>query len=158
MRKIKRIVIHCTGTESTATLGSIQRHWRQKLGWKSPGYHYIVAADGTLIQLASDDRITNGVRGYNPDSLHVAYIGGVIITGQKKRNDDTRTEAQKRTLLNLLTELHRRYPRAFIMGHRDLSPDKNGNGIVDPWERIKDCPCFDAIPEYEHIRTMNNKQ
>ena len=51
----------------------------------------------------------------------------------------------------LLKELRNRYPEAKIMGHRDISPDKNHNGVVDPWERIKECPCFDAIPEYADI-------
>ena len=64
---------------------------------------------------------------------------------------DNRTEEQKAGLRQLLKELRQRYPDAKIMGHRDISPDKNHNGVVDPWERIKECPCFDAIPEYADI-------
>jgi len=41
-----------------------------------------------------------------------------------------------------------RYPEAKVVGHRDLSPDTNYNGIVDPWERIKECPCFEVIGEF----------
>ena len=44
-----------------------------------------------------------------------------------------------------------RYPDAEILGHRDISPDANGNGIVDSWERIKECPCFDAKVEYKAL-------
>ena len=45
--------------------------------------------------------------------------------------------------------IHQRYPDAKVVGHRDLSPDTNYNGIVDPWERIKECPCFEVIEEFE---------
>ena len=40
------------------------------------------------------------------------------------------------------------------MGHRDISPDLNHNGVVDPWERIKECPCFDAMTEYMDINKI----
>ena len=38
-----------------------------------------------------------------------------------------------------------------VQGHRDYSPDKNGNGIIERFEWIKDCPCFNAIPEYKNL-------
>ena len=37
------------------------------------------------------------------------------------------------------------------MGHRDISPDKNGNGKIDTWEYIKACPCFNAMEEYKDL-------
>ena len=58
---------------------------------------------------------------------------------------------EQMSLRKLLSELHTRYPQAKIQGHRDFSPDTNHNGVVDPWERIKECPCFDAIPEYADL-------
>lgn len=132
--------MHCTATAQTATVHSILRYWREKLGWKMPGYHYIISADGTITQLAEDERICNGATGWNSTSLHVAYIGGIIKTANGIRSRDTRTAAQKLALERLLSALHGRYPKAFIEGHRDL-PNVG-----------KECPCFDAIPEYEHIR------
>lgn len=41
-----------------------------------------------------------------------------------------------------------------VVGHRDISPDLNHNGIVDPWERIKACPCFDAKVEYKELNDL----
>ena len=35
-----------------------------------------------------------------------------------------------------------------ILGHRDTSPDKNGNGIVEKCEWMKECPCFDVKSEF----------
>jgi N-acetylmuramoyl-L-alanine amidase len=40
--------------------------------------------------------------------------------------------------------LLRDYPESRIVGHRDLSPDLNHNGEIEPEEWIKECPCFDA--------------
>ena len=51
---------------------------------------------------------------------------------------DTRTEAQKAAMLWLLRQLRKAYPRACIVGHRDLSHDR-------------DCPCFDVV-EYADLQ------
>jgi len=114
-------------------------------GWKSPGYHYLVTTDGTVHQLLSEEKAANGVKGYNAHAVHVAYMGGIGPEGQ---STDNRSDAQKTSLRSLIAQLRLRYPKATVLGHRDISPDRNHNGIVDPWERIKDCPCFDAIKEY----------
>lgn len=92
--------------------------------------------------------VSNGVQGYNSTSINVAYMGGIDANGKVV---DNRTEAQKASLVKLLKELRGRYPNAQILGHRDISPDTNHNGKVDSWERIKECPCFDAITEYKGI-------
>lgn len=147
MRKIERIFVHCTAGSQKATVNDIMAEFRRK-GWRNPGYHYVVMADGTIHKLLDEDKVSNGVQGYNSTSVNVAYTGGVDA---KLKSVDNRTEAQKESLLRLLRELRQRYPSAVIMGHRDISPDKNGNGIVDPWERIKDCPCFDAKDEYKNV-------
>ena len=95
-----------------------------------------------------ESEISNGVQGYNSTAINVAYTGGIDRNGKAT---DNRTSEQKKSLVDLLKQLRERYPKARIMGHRDISPDKNGNGIIDPWERIKECPCFDAITEYKDI-------
>jgi hypothetical protein len=38
-----------------------------------------------------------------------------------------------------------------VCGHRDLSPDKNGNGEIEPEEWMKACPCFDAEEEFKEL-------
>ena len=40
--------------------------------------------------------------------------------------------------------LLKEYPGSRVVGHRDLSPDLNHNGEIEPEEWIKECPCFDA--------------
>ena len=147
MREIKRIFVHCTAGSQKQTVSDLQAEFKRKR-WKHPGYHYVVQADGTITQLLDEGLVSNGVKGYNSTAINVAYMGGIDSKGKAV---DNRTEAQKASLLKLLKLLRRRYPEAKILGHRDISPDANGNGKVDSWERVKECPCFDAITEYKGI-------
>lgn len=92
--------------------------------------------------MRDEDTVGAHARGYNAISLGVCYEGGLDENGKAA---DTRTPRQKEALHRLVHELLQRYPEAKVVGHRDLSPDTNYNGIVDPWERIKECPCFEVI-------------
>lgn len=149
MRKISRIFVHCTASyQLTTTEASLRREFKAK-GWRYPGYHYVVKTDGSIIRMLDESEVANGVAGYNKNSIHVAWIGGIEV--QHPKGIDNRTAKQKVTLRNLLAQLKHRYPDAQILGHRDISPDRNHNGVVDPWERIKECPCFDAMVEYKDI-------
>ncbi len=147
MRKIERIFVHCTASSQTWGVGELSAEFKRK-GWKNPGYHYVVTSDGRIHQMLDDSKVSNGVKGYNSTSVNVAYVGGIDAKGKAV---DNRTAAQKKALVDLLKILRKRYPKARILGHRDISPDQNGNGRVDQWERIKECPCFDAITEYKDI-------
>jgi N-acetylmuramoyl-L-alanine amidase len=132
MRTINHIVVHCTATPQTTTVASIQRYWRENLKWKSPGYHFLIEANGTVHNLQPITLPSNGVAGHNANSIHVSYIGGV--NGQ--RAVDNRTEAQKTALLTILRDLKKQFPRAIIQGHRDFP------------RVAKACPSFDAKKEY----------
>ena len=147
MRRIERIFVHCTAGSQKQTAADLEKEFRLK-GWRNPGYHYVVTADGKICMMLDDSKVSNGVRGYNSTSVNVAYTGGVDDAGKAV---DNRTAAQKESLGKLLRLLKKRYPGAIILGHRDISPDTNANGIVDPWERIKECPCFNAKDEYSDI-------
>lgn len=147
MRKIKRIFVHCTASRQTATVNDIKNEFQRK-GWKNPGYHYLIDLGGAIHQLLDDSKVSNGVKGYNSTAINVAYIGGIDADGKAV---DNRTGVQKKACVKLLRLLHSRYPDAEILGHRDISPDTNGNGKVDVWERIKECPCFDAKEEYKNL-------
>lgn len=146
MRNIKRIFIHCTASyQETYKDENLVREFKRK-GWKYPGYHYVIRPDGTIFNMLSEDKVSNGVAGYNSTAINVAYVGGV--DKEHPKGIDNRTEEQKKALLSLLQDLRVKYPKAFIMGHRDISPDKNNNGKIDTWEYIKMCPCFNAMEEY----------
>ena len=131
MREIKYLVVHCTATAQSATIAAIIRYWKEHLGWRSPGYHKIITPSGAVVTLGGDERICNGVKGYNRESLHVSYIGGA--------DGDNRTPEQKAALLQVLTDWKRTYPEAVIQGHRDFP------------KVAKACPSFDARLEYREL-------
>ena len=88
------------------------------------------------------------VKGHNSESIGIAYEGGLNASGKAT---DTRTTAQKQSLETLLRFLLLTYPGAKVCGHRDLSPDLNHNGIIEPCEYIKECPCFNVRTEYGYL-------
>ena len=148
MRVINYLVVHCTAGSQTETLKQLHAGFKAR-GWKNPGYHFVVSADGTIDNITPIENIANGVAGHNANSIHISYKGGVDLKTGKAI--DNRTDAQKAALISKLTELKKKFPAAKILGHRDFSPDKNNNGIVDKFEWVKVCPCFDAIAEYKDL-------
>jgi len=154
-REITRLFVHCTAGWQTETNEDLFKGFKAQ-GWNNPGYHVTVDADGTAWMLQSPNLIANGVASNNSKSLHISYKGGVAKSGAAKDKGkllpvDNRTPAQKATLLIILKHWRSQYPKAKILGHRDISFDANKNGKVDSWERIKECPCFEAIPEYSAV-------
>lgn len=152
MRKITRIFVHCTASwQSSTTEASLIAEFRAK-GWKNPGYHWVIFPNGRILKMLDEAYVANGVADYNKHSIHVAWVGG--IDKEHPQGIDNRTLDQKVALFDLLTKLKLKYKDAYILGHRDISPDLNHNGVVDPWERIKACPCFDAMIEYVDINKI----
>lgn len=148
-RKITHIFVHCTAGSQSMTPQGLLDFFYKKKKWSRPGYHYVVSANGTITNIWPESKYSNGVKNMNSHSINIAWMGGVDKT--HPNGIDNRTDAQKKSLRHLLKELRKKYPTAKIMGHRDTSPDKNHNGIIDPWERIKECPCFDCMVEYKDI-------
>lgn len=128
MRDIKYIAIHCTAGSQKATVCDLQAEFRRK-GWKNPGYHYVVTADGVIHQLLDDAKVSNGVKGWNSVTVNVAYTGGVDA---KLKPADNRTAAQRKSLAKIVRLLKSRYPKAVVQGHRDFP------------NVAKACPSFDV--------------
>ena len=61
-------------------------------------------------------------KNHNRHSIGVCYVGGLEADG--KTPADTRTPAQIRALEQLLYDLCKRYPKAIVVGHCDLDPQK----------------------------------
>lgn len=143
-RNIKFIVVHCTAGNAQQKTQDIFSYWKYKLGWKSYGYHYLISNDGSVENITDVEKPSNGVKNHNHHSIHVCYKGGL-------NGVDTRTPEQKEALINVLRNLKKKYPKAQIVGHRDLSPDLNKDGKITQNEWVKICPCFNAVEEYKNI-------
>ena len=141
------IIIHCSATRAGQdfTAADIDR-WHRQRGFRSIGYHFVVRLDGTVEP--GRDVALDGAHctGWNHRSIGICYIGGLDKNG---RPADTRTEAQREALVRLVEDLRLVFPSLQqVIGHRDTSPDLNGDGIISPNEYIKSCPCFDVKAEF----------
>lgn len=136
MRTIKEIIVHCSATPEGRphTVQDI-RAWHKQRGFKDIGYHYVVYLDGSIHAGRDESVVGAHCKWHNLHSIGVCYIGGVAK--DMKSPKDTRTEAQKKSLLQLLKMLKKKYPQAKIYGHRDFA--------------AKACPSFDARKEYADI-------
>lgn len=169
-KDIDAIVIHCSATPEglPITLEDIDR-WHRAKGWAMVGYNYVIELDGKVREgrpLTRDGAHANtpGLSGkpYNTHSIGICYIGGVegeldengnIVEKKDKRGKpiekDTRTPAQKKAMVKLVYELIDKYPNIKeVIGHRDTSPDLNGDGFINRYEWIKGCPCFEVRAEF----------
>lgn len=155
-RRIDWIAIHCTASREgqEMTVEQIRADHRRQ-GWADIGYHYVIDLNG-VVHLGRDvDLVGAHVKGYNANSIGIVYVGGLENKPNTNYSNlkakDTRTEKQRNALLTLLMDLRKLYPYAKIQGHRDFSPDINGDGIINKEDWIKDCPSFDAKAEYRRV-------
>lgn len=147
MKKIEAIIIHCTATKEGLDIRAkdVDR-WHKEQGWRMIGYHYLIDLDGKIENGRPSTMTGAHCKGWNDRSIGICYVGGLDRNGNPK---DTRTSAQKEAMNRLVYDLLEAYPTITqIMGHRDTSPDLDGNGVVTPNEWIKACPCFDVRSEF----------
>ena len=145
MRKISLIVIHCSATREDKELTAFDLDtMHRRRGFNGTGYHYYIRKDGTTLLTRPIERIGAHVRGFNAESIGICYEGGLDCRG---RPADTRTPEQRAALRLLVHQLQAKFPGCRVCGHRDLSPDRNGNGEIEPEEWIKACPCFELKEE-----------
>lgn len=145
-RKVHTLVWHCTATPEGRefTRASIDAMHRAR-GFAGIGYHKLIHLDGSVSEGRPESQIGAHVAGHNTGTLGYSYVGGVDAAGKAK---DTRTAAQKATMERLTREAIARDGLKKVLGHRDLSPDKDRDGVVEANEWVKMCPCFAVIPEY----------
>ena len=136
-RTIKQVVLHCTGTSSRAKVSAIVKYWKNELGWKNPGYHFLVDAEGRVTQLQPLEKVANGVKGHNQHAIHVGYIGGKL---GGEIYQDTRTKQQCLALAGIVKALRGVFPEAKILGHRDFE------GVS------KACPAFEVADFIRELR------
>ena len=133
-RRIDLIVVHCSATRCTShTPLDVIIAWHQARGFSTIGYHYYITRDGDVHQGRPLHQVGAHAQGYNEHSIGVCYEGGLDAEGTPT---DTRTPEQKESLHRLLKRLRMDYPKAYIVGHRDLPGVK------------KECPCYEVRASY----------
>lgn len=136
MRKINELIWHCTATPEGREV-SVKEidQWHKQRGWSGIGYHKVVHLDGSVSEGRPESRVGAHVAGRNTGTIGYVYVGGVMKDGRTPK--DTRTKAQKATMLRLTREAIARYKMKKVSGHRDYAATA--------------CPCFDAGAEYSPL-------
>lgn len=159
MRNIDLIVIHCAATPNgrwTSTVDIDQ--WHKQRGFrrgavglklqnpdlKHIGYHYVLYTNGAVATGRHAAEI--GAHATQHRANHVGL--GVCLVGTDKFTLP-QWYALRDQVAHLCAEYH--VPRQFarpgngfkgVCGHRDLSPDLDADGTIEPQEWLKTCPGF----------------
>jgi N-acetylmuramoyl-L-alanine amidase len=127
MGPIKFLTIHCAATPEGRYVSAAQVTEWDKAKFGQTAYHWVVELDGIQVRTLRDDQKGSHVGDANSGNIGICYVGGYDKNLNPK---DTRTPAQKKTLLTLVRTYKERYPGIIIRGHRD-------------WPGVKKaCPCF----------------
>jgi N-acetyl-anhydromuramyl-L-alanine amidase AmpD len=134
LRSVDYIIIHCSATrvDRDYSVEQLLRDHRAR-GFETIGYHFYIRKDGKVSQHRKLYEVGAHCRPYNYNSIGVCYEGGIRSDGTP---GDTRTEAQKREMKDLVHNLRLVFPTAKVRGHRDM-----------PRAAPKECPCFDVRDE-----------
>lgn len=141
-RRTDYIVVHASATKPESDIGADEiDDMHKRRGWSGIGYHAVIRRDGEIEFGRHFDEAGAHVQGQNYRSVGVCLVGGLDAAGKAEDNFTAAQKASLRAVLNMLT---RAYPMAEVLGHRDLSPDADGDGVIEKHEWLKECPCFDA--------------
>ena len=132
MRSITKIILHCSATPEGKdfTVQQIDA-WHRQRGFRCIGYHFVIYRDGSIHEGRPIEQIGAHCTGHNANSIGICYIGGVVADGKTPK--DTRTEAQKAALVELVGKLRQQFPKASVHGHNEFA--------------AKACPSFDVRKE-----------
>lgn len=142
MRIIDTLVVHCSATPAGLPIGAKEiNSMHIQRGFAMIGYHFVIKENGNVEKGRDIEKIGAHVSGHNAQSIGICLVGGLDA---ERKPANTFTPAQFAALDALLRKLRHQFPAAKICGHRDLSPDKDGDGKVERHEWVKECPCFDV--------------
>ena len=143
MRKIDKIILHCAATPEGRDISmETIKSWHVKgNGWSDIGYHYVIELDGTIKEGRPMHRSGAHTKGHNTGSIGVCYVGGM---DKNKNAKDTRTDAQRTAMDELIADLMKEYKGASVHGHNEFS--------------AKACPSFDVSKEYGTPKKTKSKK
>lgn len=135
MRPINKIILHCAATPEGKDF-TVQRidQWHRQRGFNGIGYHFVIYRDGSVHTGRDINAVGAHCTGQNTGSIGICYIGGCAADGKTPK--DTRTDAQKKALRELVEKLCRQYgiSKNNVYGHNEFA--------------AKACPSFDVKKEF----------
>lgn len=127
---VKFLVVHCSASKPSMKVDAkVIDRWHRQRGFLGLGYHFVINRNGLVEKGRPITQPGAHAKGFNEKSIGVCLVGGLDEEG---KSEDNFTDDQHAALAELLGELLIQFPKAQILGHRDLPGVK------------KDCPCFDV--------------
>ena len=125
---VKYCTIHCSATPEGRNNTAAEINAWDVAKFHQKSYHYIILTDGTVVENLPLNVKGAHVGGHNTGNIGICYVGGMDKNMQKPK--DTRTEAQKKAMKDLVIKLKARYKGLKILGHNE-------------WPNVaKACPSF----------------
>lgn len=142
MRKLTKIIVHCSATRpdwmserrSEEKVAEIRRWHVDGNGWSDIGYNAVIDRDGTVLEARPIHRAGAHARGHNGDSVGICLLGGHGGSASDAF-DENFTPEQDRALRRQIAILKAEYPTIEkVIGHNDVTNSKTcPNFKVDAW-------------------------
>ncbi len=133
--RIEAIIIHSSYNRLSSdsfSINGILDEYRQI----NVSPHYIIDRDGTIYRLVSDQEVAyHAGKSRLPDgrtNVNALSIGIEIINTEK----GFPSEAQYRSLVDLIKCLKTKYPIKYTLGHSDISPGRKSDPWNFDWEKF----------------------
>lgn len=114
-----RLILHHSAC-SSCTAEQIHQ-WHLNNGWEGAGYHFLVRKDGNVYRLRPEEYIGAHAYGSNYNSIGICAEGNF--------ENETMPEAQKNSLIELVSYLKGKYGISKVLKHSDVNntacPGKN---------------------------------
>ena len=111
MQEVEGIVLHNSGVTVLQSVETIHNYHKNK-GWAGIGYHYYVRKDGSVYRGRPES-----MAGAHCPSVNSTSIG---ICAEGNFNEESMTEVQKQSIIDLIKDIKSRYNIKWIKGHRDI--------------------------------------
>ena len=135
MRKLDRIILHCTATpEGRHVDVDTIRVWHKARGWSDVGYHFFIYIDGSVHAGRAVEKTGAHVSGHNATTIGVVYVGGTDAAGKAK---DTMNAAQETAFVNLVKHLRDQFGPLTLHGHNEYA--------------AKACPSFKVKDKFKWL-------
>lgn len=117
MRKIARIIVHCSDSPDKLDIGAKEiAEWHLQRGFKTIGYHFVVRRDGSIETGRPIDQVGAHVAGHNSDSIGICWVG-------RDRPTAFQRESLIEQIWDLLDQFHLQV--SDVYGHKELNPGKS---------------------------------
>lgn len=163
MRPIDLVVLHCSATPNGRRTvvedidawhyqrgfrRTLDARRRQNFNLAAIGYHFLIYLNGAVATGRHLDEVGAHVVGNNRTSIGICLVGTDQFTAAQwaslARNIEGLAKLYGRVLVPYAPGRRREPGELYLCGHRDLSPDRDNDGLVEPWEWLKSCPGFDV--------------